>query len=202
MRAPDCPLRVENSLPVSRQPGCGTSTPPALPVMTPSPLVFAYGSNLHSGRMQQRAPSARAVGVGCVWGRKIRFHKRSVDGSAKADACCTGNGGDRIWGVVYRLNRSDKRALDGHESLGIGYDEHPVTVRTGPRTAVEAITYVARDETIDPSLHPYSWYLGFVREGARQHRLPWCYIHSELRVETVRDTNAGRRRLNQEILDG
>ena len=92
--------------------------------------VFAYGSNLHLHRMQGRAPSARPVEIGYVVGRKIDFRKRSLDGSAKADAKLTGNHSDRLWGVIYSVRSRDKRSLDKHEFLGIGYDEVLVEVTT------------------------------------------------------------------------
>lgn len=52
--------------------------------------VFAYGSNLHVRRTTARAPSARPVAIGYVSERSFWFHKRGVDGSAKANALFTG----------------------------------------------------------------------------------------------------------------
>ena len=36
--------------------------------------------------------------------RRFEFHKRSHDGSAKADAAFTASSNDRVWGVVYQLH--------------------------------------------------------------------------------------------------
>ena len=72
--------------------------------------------------------TASPVTIGYVEQRQLRFHKRSVDGSAKADAAFTAVPSDRVWGVVYRLSRDEKPELDKHEFLGIGYDQELVAV--------------------------------------------------------------------------
>jgi len=55
----------------------------------PDVFVFAYGSNMCTQRMRSRVPSAEAVTIGYVGQRQLVFHKRSSDGSAKADAAFT-----------------------------------------------------------------------------------------------------------------
>ena len=69
--------------------------------------VFAYGSNMCTQRMRSRVPSAKPVTIGYVCERRFVLHKRSDDGSAKADAAFTAVSTDRVWGVVYRLHRED-----------------------------------------------------------------------------------------------
>ena len=63
--------------------------------------VFAYGSNLSPQRMHSRVSTARPVTIGYVRQRRFELHKRSVDGSAKADAVFTASPDDRVWGVFY-----------------------------------------------------------------------------------------------------
>ena len=162
--------------------------------------VFAYGSNLHDRRMLVRVPSACPVAIGYVGQRQLRFHKRGVDGSAKADAAFTGVPNDRVWGVVYRLATSEKPALDQHESLGIGYDQELVTVSTS-HGSIDAWMYVARRESIDKTLKPYSWYYDYVIVGAQQHRLPFCYIRTLMRVETTVDPDLKRQEHNRQHID-
>ena len=90
--------------------------------------IFAYGSNLHLQRMRARVPSAQPMEIGYVRQRRLMFHKRSVDGSAKADAAWSPRADDRVWGVIYRLPADEKPALDRCEYLGVGYDLEPVEV--------------------------------------------------------------------------
>jgi len=49
-------------------------------------LYFAYGSNMLSARLQERAPSATAIAIGKISGHRLCWHKRSRDGSGKCDA--------------------------------------------------------------------------------------------------------------------
>lgn len=163
--------------------------------------IFAYGSNMCTERLRARVPSAEPVTTGYVLQRRFAFHKRSEDGSAKADATFTGSTSDCVWGVVFRLNVDEKPALDEHEFLGIGYDEELVEVvhETG---VIELRMYVAREAAIDTSLLPYSWYHEFILHGARQHHLPDDYVEFLLRFESVADCDAARHALNRTLIDG
>ena len=161
--------------------------------------VFAYGSNLHLRRMRSRVPSADIVAVGYVSGRQLLFHKRSVDGSAKADAFYSGDPVHRVWGVVYRMDAAGKRVLDQFEQLGVGYDQQQVDVDVDG-SPVPAWIYTACPAAIDRSLRPYRWYRDFVLYGAFQHRLPFCYIANHVNVESTRDPDVSRRNENAQLI--
>ncbi len=163
-------------------------------------LVFAYGSNLSTQRMRSRVPSARPVSSGYVAHRQLVFHKRSEDGSAKADAKSTAVSTDRVWGVVYRLLSEEKPSLDQHESLGVGYDHEEVNVVLKDGT-LKAWMYVARHEAIDPTLLPYSWYLNYVIHGALEHQLPDCHIDYLMDLESLVDPDLIRHAKNRRIID-
>ncbi len=162
--------------------------------------IFAYGSNLHLQRMCARVPSARPIAIGFVTHYRISFHKRSVDGSAKADACYTADPDDRVWGVIYEIDSDEKPILDRYEFLGTGYELEAVEVVASNRQPIEAMIYVALPEAIDHDCEPYYWYLQFVIRGAVQHRLPYCYTQSLLNVPSQDDPDEVRRRVNLEIL--
>ena len=166
----------------------------------PSIHVFAYGSNLHNRRMLDRVPTACSVAIGYVEQRRLRFHKRSVDGSAKADAAFTGVSGDQVWGAIYRLSPDQKLELDKHEFLGIGYDQEFVEVTTD-NGSISAWMYVARRSAIDETLKPYSWYHDYVIAGAQQHRLPFCYINKLMSIETTADSDLKRHDQNRQLID-
>lgn len=163
-------------------------------------LVFAYGSNLHVGRMRARAPGAETVAIGYVTGRQFHFHKRSTDGSAKADAFRTGQREHRVWGVVYRIDSDEKAILDQHENLGIGYDEELVEVNVPGTSAVWAWIYTARSTAIAPALRPYTWYLDFVLFGALQNRLPLCYIAQLRNARPKPDPDSIRHQRNHQLV--
>jgi gamma-glutamylcyclotransferase len=161
--------------------------------------VFAYGSNLYTQRMRTRVPSAKPVASGYVDHRQLVFHKRSEDGSAKADAVFTAVSTDRVWGVVYRLQSEEKPALDQHEFLGIGYDHEEVNVVL-EEGSLKAWMYVARRGAIDPALLPYSWYLDYIIHGAYEHQLPDSHIDYLMDFESLVDPDSTRHARNRRLI--
>jgi gamma-glutamylcyclotransferase len=147
-------------------------------------------------RLRARVDSARFVTTGHITHRRLAFHKRGDDGSAKADAFHTGDAADRVWGVVFSISTHDKPAMDGYEG---GYEVQNVSVVADAGT-VGAITYVARNVTIEPSLLPFSWYLSFVHHGAEQYSLPSEYIERLQSFESVLDPDTGRHERNSSII--
>ena len=147
--------------------------------------VFAYGSNMCTERLRARAATAVPLVTGYVTHRKLAFHKRGRDGSAKADAVYTGRSSDRVWGVVFSLTRDDKLVLNGYEW---GYGEQKVVV-IGQDRVLPATIYVARSQLVDAALKPYGWYHHLVVEGAIQHRLPRDYVEHLQTFRPLPDTD-------------
>ena len=163
--------------------------------------VFAYGSNMCTQRMHSRASTATPVTIGYVSQRKLVFHKRSDDGSAKADAAFTASSNDRVWGVVYQLHQHQKTVLDQHEFLGIGYDEEVVEV-IHEDGVIRAWMYVAGHNATDASLLPYSWYHDIIIHGACQHRLPEQYVDHLRSFDSFLDPDAERHAVNRRLIRG
>jgi gamma-glutamylcyclotransferase len=57
---------------------------------------FAYGSNMLTERLRARVGGAAALSKVCVCGYRVRFHKRSDDGSGKCNIIETGSHEDRV----------------------------------------------------------------------------------------------------------
>lgn len=162
---------------------------------------FAYGSNLHPARLGERCPSCVAVGTAVLPGHRLRFHKRSVDGSGKCDAFHTGRDDDRVIGVVYRIARGEKHRLDAAEGAGEGYFEVTLEVAMGAERRA-AFLYRANPDYVDPTRRPYRWYRDFVLVGARHHRLPGDYVEGIEAVEPIADPDAHRALRHRRLLDG
>jgi gamma-glutamylcyclotransferase len=152
---------------------------------------FAYGSNLHPLRLQERVPSATVIGVVEAEGRKLTFSKRSKDGSGKCNFFDSENSSDVVYGVLYEINSSEKGALDRAEGKGYGYHEQLVSFEL-EGVHYCAFTYVADSQHIDSSLLPYEWYKRFVIEGAKYHSFPDEYILSLEEVSDIPDPDAKR----------
>ena len=161
---------------------------------------FAYGSNLLIERLRERVPSVEVVANGTLNGHLLKFHKHSMDGSGKCDIDQTNDDEDKVLGVVFEIDESEKYNLDCAEGLGYGYDEKVVSISlTGNGGVVEATTYYATN--IDEQLKPYNWYKDFVLYGAMQHNFSDEYVLMIKNVESISDENVERSEVNRRILE-
>ncbi len=160
---------------------------------------FAYGSNMLTRRLTvaERGPSARAIAVGTLPGRRLRFHKIGLDGSGKCDAEHTGKATDCVYGVLFELDDADKFALDRLECAGGGYDSEIVSIDL-PNGSAEAATYFA--QRTRPSLQPFHWYKALVVAGALEHGLPMDYVAELRAVVSIDDPDDVRRQRNEALL--
>ena len=161
---------------------------------------FAYGSNLHPLRLQQRVPSCQALGIATLDQHQLRWHKRGGDGSGKCDAFFTGEEHDRLIGVVYSLVYEEKILLDQAEGLGNGYYLATATLQVAEQS-VDTFFYQAEEAHIDHSLRPYDWYHQLVLQGSRIHDLPDSYVEQHITtVNSLPDTDQVRNVLHQRII--
>jgi len=153
---------------------------------------FSYGSNMSIKRLLTRVPSAKKVDVGILEKHELKFHKISnKDGSAKCDACETGNPEHILYGVVFHISEEEKPELDKKEDLGNGYEQKDVTILLNNGATIEAFTYYATN--INLELKTLDWYKEHVLRGARENELPIEYIHRIEIMEHVVDTDTVRR---------
>jgi len=169
--------------------------------MTQNPPYFAYGSNLLPVRLTRRVASAQLIGVGHMTGRRLAFHKRGGDGSAKCDAPPTAGSGQRVHGALYALDDLGWEELDRFEGVGRGYVRQEVQVETGSGV-IPAVAYIAQPEYVDAVLAPFHWYKALVLEGARYHRFPAAYIRSIATVVSSPDPDRERSIRNLGIISG
>jgi hypothetical protein len=136
-------------------------------------------------RLQHRVASATPISVAHLPAHVLKFHKRSVDGSAKCDIVPTRDPTDAVFGVVFQILASEKPILDRYESLGNGYAEKPVAVIQSDGRPMAATAYYATH--IDTSLKPYHWYKEHVLRGAREHALPSAHIQAIADIHSTMD---------------
>ncbi len=151
-------------------------------------LYFAYGSNISSKRLQapDRVPGSKLVGRATLQKHSLRFHKESIDGSAKCNALYTGSDDDRVLGVLFSLPDEEKPNLDRAEGLGKGYEEKLIDVELPDGTLAKAVAYIAAKSAINSKLKPFDWYRDYVLAGAAEHGLPTEYVQASiLSVEPV-----------------
>ena len=157
-----------------------------------SEQVFAYGSNMCSGRFRDYGVNPQGDGSAALLvGYRLAFNKRSLrDGSGKANV--EPHEGSEVWGVLYIIPETDLETLDGGE--GSGYRRIRLPMRTTDGGETEAWVYLTSRRTDDAALRPYTWYKRFLVEGAREHLLPTAYIADLERIEAVQDMDEQRDR--------
>ena len=154
-------------------------------------LYFAYGSNLLTGRLADRCPSARYHATACIDDLAIEFSKESrEDGSGKATL--VPSHGHRLYGVVYEVALSELETLNRVES---GYDlKHDFKVfRPDTDTPLTVKTYIAPGWNRKPGLKPFDWYLALIVAGAIEHGFPQAEIRAYQNME-FRTDNKGENK--------
>lgn len=154
-------------------------------------LLFAYGSNMCPGKLALAAKGAVFVDVGLLVGHELRFHKKSDDGSGKADAYATGDPAHVVWGVLFDVPESSWASLVDSER---GYEAKAIEVATPAAAKIRCRAFFASPQRIVPGLRPYDWYKRYAVEGARSHGLPPEYLALLDGVESKGDSDESRVR--------
>jgi gamma-glutamylcyclotransferase len=113
---------------------------------------FAYGSNMLTERLRTRVCGAVALSQVCVLGYRLRYHKRSDDGSGKCNIFETGSQKDRVHGAIFEIPAEQLKNLDKVEGYGKGYDHKYLPLPDRPDET--ALAYVAAPKYIDDGLLP------------------------------------------------
>ena len=153
---------------------------------------FAFGSNLSSPRLQERIPRAQKHCVAVLEQHQLRWHKSGRDRSGKCDILHTGDAGDLVYGVVYRMSHDEKLDLDVYEGEGIGYQRRRIRVTALHGESIDAFTYFALE--IEALLQPYHWYKEHVLRGALEHELPPHYVEHIRATPSIDDDDDERHR--------
>lgn len=159
-------------------------------------IYFAYGSNMLRQRLSARVGQVEALGKARLSEHRLTFDKKGGDGSGKCTvAAC---GGERVvWGALFGLHPRQCPVL--HEYEGPGYEIQEIVVAQGTRR-IEAYTYVAVTEHVDPTGRPFCWYKSLVLAGALQARLPQGYLGEIRSAQAVPDLDSDRKQENDRLI--
>lgn len=131
-------------------------------------LHFAYGSNMSHVLMGPRCPSAVAVGPAVLSGYRFFIFADSYASVMPA-------AGGVVHGLLWRLTRRDRAALDDYESIATGlYQPRTLPVQHGGRR-VPALVYVGRSRLAG---RPAARYIELIVAAARAANLPPDYVRS------------------------
>ena len=153
-------------------------------------ICFAYGSNMLIKKLRSRCTSVAKIGMCKIKKHNLKFHKVSDDKSGKCDCEFTQIETDEVYGVLFRIDKSQETDLDRLEGFGKGYDKKVVDVTTLEEGNGKAVMYFATKKDI--TIKPYDWYKNQVVQGARENCLPEDYIKKIESFESIPDQNLQR----------
>lgn len=165
-------------------------------------LIFPYGSNMNINRLTQRVPSATKVTNVFLPSYKLVCNKASKDGSAKANILKSDIPGDIVWGILFKIDSTEKPLLDKAEGLGKGYNEDCLTFYDENNSKHVAQVYIADTKSINNSLVAYNWYKEFIITGAILNQLPADYITQLQSIPCIPDPDEKRSEKNYSIMQG
>ena len=126
--------------------------------------------------VERTGPIDRAV-VCRLLGHRVAFNKRGSNDQIFANLMHAAGG--EVWGVAYARAETALRDLDRSEG---GYRRQRVIVSPVGDASFEAVTYVAKPESLCDEGRPSDVYLDKILRGARSHGLPDTYIKT---IETL-----------------
>ena len=125
-------------------------------------FYFAYGSNLNRKQMKQRCPDAKAKVSATLHHYRLIFcgWSRSFHGGT---ASIIAQRGQRTLGGVYEISDACVRKLDRYEGYPITYDRINIIVNTDAGEAIEAFTYIKKQQSEETKPSPE--YLKIIKQG-------------------------------------
>ncbi|XP_004453258.1 gamma-glutamylcyclotransferase [Dasypus novemcinctus] len=161
-------------------------------------LYFAYGSNLLTERIHLRNPSAAFCCVARLQDFKLDF------GNSQGKISDTWHGGiatifqspgDEVWGVIWKMNKSNLISLDEQEGVVSGtYDPIEVTVHTREGKEITCRSYQMKNYV---SVPPSPQYKKVICMGAEENGLPLEYQKKLKAIEP----NDYKGKVSEEIED-
>lgn len=136
-------------------------------------LVFAYGSNMDQYQIHKRCPGAKIVGRAQLSDFELRYTLYS-DVRAGGVADTFHAPGEKMWGIVYRLNDSDLNNLDEIECGKGHYKRVERKVLMDDNTCKQVWCYDVNDK--NPDICPTAIYEWLVYSGAYMLNAPNSYL--------------------------
>ena len=160
-------------------------------------IYFAYGSNMSVRRLRGRVSSAKPLAMGWLPEHRLKFRKKSQDGSGKCDIVPFG--AHKVFGVLFEIDSSQEGALDQFEGLDHGYLKKECKVQVDEGRHMPAFTYHAAPQHVDKNLKPYTWYLNHVIIGAEEASLPEPYVQEVRATDSIEDTDQEREKCERKL---
>jgi gamma-glutamylcyclotransferase len=113
-------------------------------------------------QMSKRVPGASCKGKAHLRDHRVVFHKRSVDGTGKANIVLDKQNSLGVWGIAFEVTKEQLKALAKHE---VGYFQKEVIITLDDESK-QAITFVAEPKFFQ-DLPPSAEYLQRILDAAK-----------------------------------
>ena len=147
---------------------------------------FAYGSNMDICQTKCRVGNFKIIGIATLNGYDLKFNKRSIDRSGKANIIEAGKS-SKVEGVVFEFTESQFKDMGVFEK---GYHcSEPINVLIDGKNT-EVLTFIADSERIDNTLLPTAEYLKTIKDAAEMIRLSDSYQKKLKSFQTREEQNS------------
>ncbi len=139
---------------------------------------FAYGSAMNSTRLAGRGVKFLSIEPSYVENYQLKFNKRSVDGTAKANIVPALD--TKVYGLLYKLPKTELTKLDNIEGLTSGhYYRSSVQATTMEGEVFLAEVYIANAKYLveDEKAFPSEQHINTVFNAAVKNKLDQEYIN-------------------------
>nr|POE54512.1 gamma-glutamylcyclotransferase [Quercus suber] len=109
---------------------------------SPTTIYFGYGSNLWRQQMLQRCPKSKYLGIARLKGYRWIIYERGYANIVEIDEEDNEEAEkhkykNEVWGLVYSLEPSDERRLDGNEGVPVAYTKEDIEIEFWTKSARE-----------------------------------------------------------------
>jgi gamma-glutamylcyclotransferase (GGCT)/AIG2-like uncharacterized protein YtfP len=127
---------------------------------------FAYGSNLDKNQMNARCPEHEVVQTVCLPNYELCFPRFSKGNRQCGVASVMENEKSTVWGILYKLSKTDFENLDLHENIPHSYVKTTIKVFSPcMKNSFEAVTYLANPQ--QGNFKPSREYLDLILNGLK-----------------------------------
>lgn len=137
-------------------------------------LYIAYGSNLNSGQMQYRCPTAHPTAKGWLHDHKLVFQGSPYGAHANVIPA----EGHEVPVVIWEITAADEKALDRYEGVKGGYYTKEYMEIEVAGEMKKALIYIMTPHGYGI---PTDGYLDTIAQGYRDFNLPVTYLNEALK---------------------
>ena len=141
-------------------------------------LYFGYGSNMNTERIHIKNPTAKYVTNGYIEDYELAFYVPNgiVGNWGGASGTLDKKIGKKTWGIIWRVGMENLKSLDKQENVPYTYKRYEKDIIAENGDKLKCVVYTINEDVIVKGREkPSPKYIGVIREGAKEHKIPKEY---------------------------